>query len=212
MKYSKKTYKKGKKKSYKKRGYNNYKPKVKHNYLCTKRYLANTVATGNDTIPGNGGGYFFKLTDLTNYTEFTSLFDQYMIVGIQYRFVMRLNPDFNTTSSFKGVYPIIRWVHDHDDSSAPGNASELYQYPYMKEFNFSTDKNVTRWFYLKPALANEVFGTALATAYAPKWRQWCDNAYPGIQHYGLRWYYDNLYAGQTLTLECKYILKFKGVV
>lgn len=186
--------------------------KAKVNHLTTQRFNSNQVATGSDTIPGNGGGFFFKLSDLYNYNEFTALFDQYMIVGIKYRFVMKINPDFNTTSTYKGIYPVLKWVHDHDDSSAPSSANDLVQYPQMREFNFSTDKNCTRWMYLKPAIANEVFGTALATAYQPKWRQWCDNAYPGIQHYGLKWYYDNLFAGQSLTLECKYVLKFKGVV
>ncbi len=186
--------------------------KAKVNHLTTQRWLQFIVFNGNDTIPNGGVGQFFKLSDLPNSSEFTALFDQYMIAGVKYRFVSRINPDFNSTSSVKGVYPVIKWVHDHDDANAPSAREDLQQYPGCREFNFSSDKNCTRWMYLKPAIANEVFGTTLTTAYQPKWRQWCDNAYPGIQHYGLKMFVDSCYAGQTIYLECKYVLKLKGVV
>lgn len=189
-----------------------YRKKAKVNTLMTRRYQLFQIVTGNDLVPSVGGGQFFKLNDLTNSSEFTNLFDQYQIVGIQYRFVSRINPDFATTVGNRGIYPVLRWVHDHDDVSSPGSASELYQYPAMREFNFTSDKNCTRWMYLKPALANEVFGTVVQTAYAPKWRQWCDCNYAGIQHYGIKYYADNCYAGQSIYLEAKYVLKFRGVM
>lgn len=194
------------------RKFNITRKKAKVNTLTTKRYQLFQVVTGNDLISSTGGGQFFKLNDLTNSSEFTNLFDQYMITGIQYRFVTRINPDIVTTVTNRGVYPVLRWVHDHDDVTSPSSATELYQYPAMREFNFTSDKNCTRWMYLKPALANEVFGTVVQTAYAPKWRQWCDCNYAGIQHYGIKYYADNCYSGQSIYLECKYILKFRGVM
>lgn len=186
--------------------------KAPMNFLVTKRWVSKLAISGNDILSSNGGAAIFTLSDTVNTAEFTNLFDQYMIHGIQYRFTIKVDPDLVSTTSNRGLYPYLKWVHDHDDATGPTSANDLVQYPKMQEFIFTSDKPNTRWFYLKPALANEVFGTVVQTAYAPKWRQWCDNAYPGIQHYGIKYWADQCYAGQQIFLECRYILKFRGVV
>lgn len=207
----KKTYRK--KKTYKKRFIKKKRLAVnKPNELTTKRWVSKLALSGNDLISSNGGAAIFTLNDVPNTTEFTNLFDQYMITSIQYRFVIKVDPDYVTTVTNRGLYPFLKWVHDHDDATGPNNSNILEQYPRMQEFVFSSDRPCTRWYYLKPAVANEVFGTVVQTAYAPKWRQWCDNAYPGIQHYGIKYWADQIYAGQQIYLECRYNMKFRGVV
>lgn len=210
------TYNK-KKKFYKKRKYIIRRvPRVvrKMNFLTTKRWASFTALTGNDLIPQQVAGLFFKLNDLNNSTDFTNLFDQYMIAGIQYRWSLKIDPSFVTTSTNRGLFPYLKWAHDHDDvtvnsATLPG---EIVQYPKMQEFIFSSDRPNTKWYYLKPAVANSVYGTLVTTAYAPAWRVWCDNQYPGIQHYGIKAVADQLYAGQQIFLECRYIVKLRGVV
>lgn len=196
--------------------FNNIRRSAKINYLTIQRWVSFQLGTGSDAVTSFSNGNLFKLSDLPNHTEFTSLFDQYMIAGIKYRFLIRTDPNSTgaaiVTAANRGVYPVLMWVHDHDDSSAPANKAELQQYSQCREMVFSGERPHTRWFYLKPAIANEVFGTGITVAYQPKWRQYLDNAYPGIAHYGLRWNIDNFFAGQQLFLECKYVLKLKGVV
>lgn len=187
--------------------------RTKVNTLTTKRWASFTAMNGSDVVPQQAAGLFFKLNDLANSAEFTNLFDQYMISGIQYRWCLKLSPDFVTTSANRGLYPYLKWVHDHDDVTINTTTlpNDIVQYPKMKEFIFSADRPCTRWYYLKPAVANSVYGTLVTTAYAPAWRVWCDSAYPGIQHYGIKALADQLYAGQQLFLECRYILKLRGV-
>lgn len=182
------------------------------NTLTTKRWNSFISLTGSDTNPSPVNGHFFRLNDLAQFSDFTNLFEQYMIVGIQYRWTLKINPDFVTTAANRGLYPYIKWAHDHDDASTTPTLNDIVQYPKMQEFIFSPDKPHSRWYYLKPAVANSVYGTAVTTAYAPAWRVWCDNAYPGIQHYGIKVVGDQIYTGQQVFLECRYIIKLKGVV
>lgn len=88
-------------------------PKV--NTLTTKRWANYTALTGNDAIPQQVTGLFFKLNDLSGSADFTNLFDQYMIKAIQYRWTLKINPDLVTTTANRGLYPYLKWVHDHDD-------------------------------------------------------------------------------------------------
>lgn len=182
--------------------------------LTTKRWCSYIALTGNDVSPTQANGIFFKLNDLADYTNFTNLFDQYMIAGIQYRFTLKVDPSFVTTTTNRGLYPYLKWAHDHDDVTVNSATlpTEIVQYPKMQEFIFSGDRPNTKWYYLKPAVANSVYGTLVTTAYAPAWRVWCDNQYPGIQHYGIKVLADQLYAGQQIFLETRYVLKLRGVV
>lgn len=185
---------------------------AKINHLTTQRFVQKGLLTGNDTVPSGQVAYTFALSDLPAYTEFTNLFDQYQIVGIKYRWVITQDPSTNsqTATARQGAFPYIKWVHDHDDS---GGASEtvLQQYPRMKEFWFGESSKASRWFYLKPAIATQAYGT-LSNGYVAKWRQWLDCGYPGTPHYGIKAFYNGLNLGLNVLFECKYILKLKSVI
>lgn len=185
----------------------------KVNHLVTQRFIQKAVLSGSDVVLSGGYGTSFQLSDLQNYTEFTNLFDQYSIVGIKYRWVMTRDPSTNsqTVAQNQGYFPYIKWVHDHDDASTPGSEVPLIQYPRMHEHWFSESSKVTRWFYLKPAVATQQYGT-LANGYTAKWRQFLDSGYPGTPHYGLKAWYNSLCNGTFIMLECKYVLRFKSVI
>lgn len=204
-KFYKKTYKK--RKNYIKRL-----PKV--NQLITKRTVIGKYGVnGSDTASDLAVSQSFALNDLASNAEFTSLFDQYQIIGIQYRFRIQRDPSVNnqTASNNQGVFPRLYWVHDHDDSSASFTLNNLVQYPKMKEISFTANKDCTRWYYLRPAVASQMYGPVF-TGYSAKWKQWLDCGYPGTPHYGLKFYYERLYSGVQLYLDCKYIIKFKSVI
>lgn len=187
---------------------------AKVNHLTCKRYKEALYGVNGSDILNNGtAAQTFKLNDLQNSTEFTSLFDQYMIVGIQYRFRIQRDPSVNSSTavSNQGIFPRVFWVHDHDDSSAPGSQQDLYQYPRMRELQFTANKDTTRWMYLKPAVATQIYGP-VNVGYNAKWRTWLDCGYPGTPHYGIKLAYNNLNSGMQLYMDCKYILKFKSVI
>lgn len=176
-----------------------------------------------DTIGGLDGNtwtksYSFALTDLTNYTEFTALFDQFKIAGIKYRWVLNRNPDFagavvstvyNTV--VQGQYPRIMWVQDYDGGAAPANFAELQQYPRMKEVYLTPDRPATRWYYFKPARLAVEYESATLSAYRPTWKGFIDVASTDTPCYGIRAFGDSLNSNVQLRLECWYYLVMKNV-
>lgn len=182
------------------------------NHLSTMRFLQKGILTGNDVVPSGSASYTFSLNDLPSYTDFTNLFDQYSIVGIKYRFVCTQDPGVNsqTTAARQGSFPYIKWVHDHDDS-AGATETQLQQYPRMHEHWFGESNKVTRWFYLRPAVATQAYGT-ISNGYVAKWKQYLDCGYPGTPHYGLKLFYNVLNSGVNILFECKYVLKLKSVI
>lgn len=180
------------------------------NHLKCTRFVYKLSLAGNDAVSTGASGITFQLSDVINSGEFTGLFDQYKLAGIKYRWLIKRNPDYANTATFKGSYPRICWVHDHDSAQVP-TLPELQQYNRMSEFYFNDNKMNTRWHYLKPAVANSVYN-GVYNGFSAMWRKWLDSGYPGTPHYGLRYYYDGLFAGITIELECKYVMAFKSVI
>lgn len=198
--------------SYKKKNYIRRNTKVNH--LTCKRFIEGIYGVnGNDFVNNGTNAVTFTLNNITSYTEFTNLFDQYQIAGIQYRWRIQRAPESNsnTASTYQGIFPRVYWVHDHDDSSVPANQQVLYQYPRMREFAFTDNKDCTKWYYLKPAVATQVYGP-VNVGYNAKWRAWLDCNYPGTPHYGIKLAFNSLYSGMQLYMDVKYILKFKTVI
>lgn len=217
MAYGKRTYKKRSTMRKSRRRFNitrkaYIRRNAKVNHLMTQRFVQKAILTGSDVVSSGSASYTFQLNDLPSSSEFTSLFDQYQIVGIKYRWVVTQDPSTNsqTAASRQGAFPYIKWVHDHDDS-AGATEQQLQQYPRMREFWFSESSKVTRWHYLKPAVATQAYGT-LSNGYVAKWRQYLDCGYPGTPHYGIKAYYNVLNTGVNILMECKYVLKFKSVI
>lgn len=187
---------------------------AKVNHLSCKRAVFGKFGVnGSDTVNNGSNSVTFALGDVPSAAEFTSLFDQYMIVGIQYRWRVQRDPSVNSSTAIanQGIFPRIYWVHDHDDAGASSTVSSLSQYPRMRELAFTANKDCTRWQYLKPAVANSIYGSVY-NGYTAKWRTWLDCGYPNTPHYALKFYYENLNAGMQLYLDCKYVLKFKSCI
>lgn len=169
--------------------------------------------------PTLASDYDFKLNDLINATEFTQLFDQYMILKVVVKIQMITNPDgFSYTNSVTGptqnnFFPKIWYIRDYD-----GGASETLS--TIKErtgVSYIIPKpNKVYSIVLKPLPLVQTYLTALSTGYAPK-RLWIDIAAPTVPHYGLKTVIDCLgmdpadTIGFQYRLETKYYVAFKGV-
>jgi len=172
-----------------------------------KRFVdkkANIV--GNDAVPAGISAVTFQLNDVTQATEFTSLFDQYKIGGIQYRWVVSKDPMVATSKTF----PRLVTVHDYDDNT-PGNLNDLYQYPKMKEFWFTESRNATPWAFLKPARQSVEYESPTNSAYRPTWKGFIDCASPATPHYAIKYAWEALQTGMNIYLQCRYYLVFKNV-
>lgn len=166
--------------------------------------------TGSDALPSGNSATFFYMSNVNGFAEFVSLFDNFTVTRILYRWVITRNPDQVSTTANKGIYPRVVWTHDFNDS-APISRDLIYQRANMKEFYFSDNKQVSKWYSLKPSILATMYESGVANAYSPKWRQWLDTSDNASPWYGIKYAYDNVYTGMNLQMEAKIFMEFKGI-
>jgi hypothetical protein len=160
-----------------------------------------TVATGNTlSIKNSGPGagdqdyYSFALawcmTDLPASTEFSTLFDRYILTAVQCRLICLSNQapigiagfSVNTT----GGNAVIHQVTDYDDNSAfPASATglgQMRQYESYSVKNLIVLKPIKRM--IHPHIALAAYGGSVFTSYANVKDQWVDFNSPSVPHYG----------------------------
>lgn len=183
-----------------------YRPRS--NYFQTSRFVIKASIGGSDVTPNGAQAFTFTLGDVPGFADFTALFEEFKISRILYRFVLTRSTDFNTTQ--KGFFPRLMHVTDHTDSAVSGNFAELQQYPRTKENWLNPDRPVTRWFSIKPNTIDVGYTSGVASNYGVNYKRWVSCSDTGTPYYGLKLMYDQHYAGNTIFLECKYLMKFKG--
>lgn len=169
--------------------------------------------------------FIFKLTDLINYSEFTSLFDQYKILKVVFKIQMITNPDSSnplnvaaasTTTYYNNPtnwFPKFWYIRDYDSGSSE-TISSMKERQGAKYFIMRPNKEYS--IALKPMVQVQTYKTSVSTGYAPK-RLWLDIADTTVPHYGLKTVIDCLGLDPSDTYpfrfrwECKYYVAFKGV-
>lgn len=129
------------------------------------------------------GVMFFKLNDMSGYTEFTSLFDQYKIYKVKVQwFPLQTQA---TVGAASAVTPFILTAVDYDDKVAPASGSVLLEYANMRTHSFF--KNFAITLRPKPQLtAITQTGGATGVALAPN-NVWLDAASSSVEHYGFKY-------------------------
>lgn len=168
-----------------------------------------TIA-GSDVVQTTEGATTFALYDVNGQAELVSLFDNYRMVKVLYRWVITRNPSDNPTAGYKGYYPRITWVHDFN-SSASINRGQMYQHANLREVFMGDNYQKTKWYTLSPASLTQLYEGPTTTSYAPKWRQWMDTQDNQCPHYGIKYVVDNLTSTITLRLEAKLVFECKGI-
>lgn len=185
-----------------------------HPTLRCRRFTQLFYVPGDDVNYDKFGSRTFELSDLPNYTEFTTLFDRFRITGIKYRWVLINEPTGAaiTTSTNRGASVKVGWVHDYDDATAPTAATQLYQYASYKEIWLNSNKMTSRWFYFKPStLSVNYYGVANTNSCTANFKDMIDCDYPTTDHYGIKYNVNPVYAGQQVKFECFYYVKLHGM-
>lgn len=156
------------------------------------------------------GSYSFKLSDLLNYTEFSNLFDEFMILGVKIKFIPSVTgADANPTSSIVTMPNLFTCI-DYDSAQTP-TLSEILQYPNVKITKASSIHSR----YFKPHVAYLTYKTALTSGYGSKTNVWVDFENPDVPHYGLLWCLDGNFGTGNGSLYLKpyitYYFACKGV-
>lgn len=175
-------------------------------------------STLSDFVNCRGQGRSFKLNDLPNYTEFTTLFDAYRIKGVKLEFL----PIYNSHEINEGPassiddrlgMPIMNFVFDQDDATSPPNENTLLQYATNKRVNLSTRKTI---YISAPRTSSLVHKDGVnPVGYSEnKSNQWIDSAYPDVPHYGLKYFIpvENTSKILYVRVYATYYLEFKRVI
>lgn len=183
-----------------------------YKYTITKGTVG--IANGANS---NYNGISFKLQDIPNYTELTTLYDEYRITRVTIILMPRSASLGQTNSASSGnvnqqysnVQPFIT-VIDYDDATPPGARSDLIQYGTAKQH--LPNRMIRRT--LQPCVAVQTYKTAVSSGYMAKRRQWLDCADDTVPHYGFKWAYnqDSAAAADTVLYDitCVYYVQCRG--
>ena len=168
-----------------------------------------------------GYGTEFALQNVKGYTDFSGLYDSFIITGVQMRIQLITNPNSAvptnnpTVNNPSNWYPKIWYVFDNDDSVAL-SLSQIRERQGVKCVVLQPNK--THIAFVKPCVAVQTYRTGATTGYAPK-RIWLDMATGyNVPHYGFKYVLDaNGYDPSDtypfrIRVEYKYFMKFKGVL
>ena len=132
----------------------------------------------------------FALDKLVNYTELTSLYDQYKINFVE--IFMMWSPDYlpvatSTTAGERAnlIPPSLKIFHlpDYDDADAL-TKSEFKERAKTRLTLLKPQQR--RKIIVKPAVLSQMYETLTSTGYAPKWRVKLDSADPSVPHYSYK--------------------------
>lgn len=153
-----------------------------HNFTRVKELTEINSSTTADVL----GAMTFKLSDLTNATEFTNLFDKFRICAVKLEIVPKFSGnDMNPGTTFPGA-PCIHSVLDYNDATNPGDLNELMQYSNYKR---TRGHNIHKR-YFKPCVLAANYEGSVTTAYTSKWKVWLDCTDSGTAHFGLKYMID----------------------
>lgn len=139
----------------------------------------------------------FALADVPNATEFTTLYDQYKIMGVQFKLYPRFNSVDQNLSGGR-----IWTVLDYDDSNLPATINELCQYQNVKCTN--TSQIHSR--YLKPK-----FNLTTGSANIPQSTHWIDVATTSVPYRGIKGILEPTSASVAYDCKLTYYLAMKNV-
>lgn len=150
----------------------------------------------------------FQFGDMVGVGEMKSLFDNYKITKVAYRYVLARDADY--TSVNPGSFVRITTCKDYNSQVAL-TAAQIRQYTNSQEIVFKGNQDKTKWFYMKPAVLQLFYVTSVTSSTGPVWNKWIDTSQDTVPHYALHMAVDNLYTGATLRLEVKISVALNGI-
>lgn len=186
-------------------------------YKFTRYSAPLQMIMSNTAVQSIGWNQQFKLTDVVNYTDFTTLFDSYKIEKVDFYMQLLTNPEGftevnpgQTNLANEAWYPIMWYVLDDDDSVNP-TLAQLREKQGVRRKVLRPNKIIK--FTVYPKFQKVVYATATTTGYGPA-KGWLDCADAGVPHYGIKGcvdFHQNLSNTQyNIEVTAKYHLTFKG--
>lgn len=156
--------------------------------------------------------WYYQFNNISNFSDFAMLFDQYKITGVKHYFRLVTNPDApSATMTNTFVYPSLWLCPDRDDGAAI-TLAQIKEKQGVKRIVMLPNRIVSR--YVKVNIAPMAYEGVSSTGYTVSRPQWADMNSPAIQHYGLKSVIECCGVsglGQyQIEVETKYYFKCKG--
>lgn len=141
-----------------------------------------------------GIGWEFRISDVVNYSEFTNLFDQFMLTKVVVTLRLVTNPDAAAVTNLSAPVQITNWFPqiwycaDYDDSNAE-TLDSIKERIGVKCRVMKPDKPIR--IVIRPKVLVQTYVTAIATGYSPK-RLFVDCTQAAMPHYGLKTVIDTM--------------------
>lgn len=191
------------------------------------RYAASKLIIPLNSTTEQSQSYSHMFNEIANYSEFTQLFDQYMITGVAYYIRLITNPDNNGATSTTNnnvnpplttivpttsIYPVLWSVIDKDDDSVLTLAG-MKEKQGVKRSVLRPNATIKRYVSY-PRVSSEVYNSGITTGYGVGKPIWMDCNSPAVPHYGIKFCVDaELQTNQSylIQIERKFYFKLKGV-
>jgi len=183
--------------------------------------VTNVVKTVVDqvTFPGTSGvekffSYDMSLDDISDYASYTSIFDQWRIVGVQFSFVLRKNVADQDDTSQYAQWALI--TVDHDDATVPTTMASLQGYASCRQWHLL--KYPVFKMFFRPTVTNAVFAAGAFTGYSIAKggynSPWIDCNNPDVKFYGLKGGFPSMGGVSAATYSVdvfrKFYVQFRG--
>lgn len=128
-------------------------------------------------------GFSFSLDAVTNYSEFSNLFDSYRINKVVVKFVPRTTDNGQGANERGNFYTVV----DYNDITTLTNVANALERDTVRRT--AATRVHTRVF--RPAVATAAYKSLTTWGYMPSWKRWIDMSDPQVPHYGLKYVIDN---------------------
>jgi hypothetical protein len=169
---------------------------------------------------GQASDWDFKFNQIINYTEFSSMFDNFRIDYVIMKMQLITNPDANTLNNVNSTFnsnnwfPKLWYIRDYDGGGSE-TLSSIKERQGVSFFVLKPNKEYS--IKIMPKVAVQTYRTSTTTGYAPK-RLFLDFVNGlDVPHYGLKTVFDTLgvdpsdSTGFQVRWEVKYYFTCKDV-
>lgn len=141
-----------------------------------------TYITGTDNCYDVPFSMSFRLSQLMNSGDITTLADSYKIVNA----LVKIHANWNMGGTNQtSAIPWVEYIQDYDDATVPA-ISDLREKMGTKNKYFNASKP-TVLMGVRPKFADTIFNNGVTSAYAVgNKREWINSTYGGVEHYGIK--------------------------
>lgn len=178
-------------------------------YYFTRRCAPIATIVGNPASAPFLYGSVFKLSDLPNVTDFSNLFDRYMLTYVKMAFYLKVDPSAQNAAT--ATFPKIYLTRDYDNEAiVPSNINALREQAKCIVRVLTPNRPVTIG--IRPACQAMTQLNTTTNVRTPVWKQWIDFDSPDVPHYAVKWAIDDFTnTNYKLDIEYQYWFRCKDV-